>query len=606
MKSKYILLPIVAIMIGSSHSIAQQSQQVTREEAAAVAMWQLTDADFSIGRFNANNRNIQITEKRDNTGNILLYEVSTDSLSILLSGSRACYPILAKTSIAGSPLLDNYDNLPANMRWIIDAYTYQVAQCFRIDTISLWYNDVWDSHIEGSALNSRNSTEAKLDFTPHWNQYGCNNGIDSIGYEYSMPLCNDNHHSKVGCGAVAMGQIMYYWKHPVSPSWKEGFDWCNMVDRLYDTSSTFLQNREAISHLLKECAEPITTDYGCDQTYSVFSSIPNALQSFGYNVDFTIHDKQDYTNEEWIDIVKQQIDNGYPFIYSGGGHVFVCFGYAYDDNDYFYYLLNFGYGDGGNAWCRLDDISYEPHASNNESPSRTFHFNANQRIIVDIHPNNRIDLCNRVVDLADYYTYWQNELDGHHPWDILPTTATVLTSADNASDALWRTIPEGASATYKAHKSITLRDGFSVERGADFTAYIDPCAFCESGRGVPQNVSAPSISSPEQGAIQNGFIDDTLNKSVPRTGILMPSGSVIVYPNPAQGEITVEIPNAVKGDVHIQIMDMYGRQLLSHSENVDAVSYRQQMDIRAVPSGCYYAVVTVNGNRIIKCIVKQK
>ena len=70
--------------------------------------------------------------------------------------------------------------------------------------------------------------------------------------------------------------------------------------------------------------------------------------------------------------------------------------------------------------------------------------------------------------------------------------------------------------------------------------------------------------------------------------------------------MTVEIPNAVKGNVHIQIMDMYGQQILSHTENVDAVSYKQQMDIQTLPSGCYYAVVTANGNRIVKCIVKQK
>lgn len=207
---------------------------------------------------------------------------------------------------------------------------------------------------------------------------------------------------------------------------------------------------------------------------------------------------------------------------------------------------------------------------------------------------------------SNYCTSWQNVFEVHHPWGILPTTATVLTSADNSSDALWRTIPEGASATYKAHKSITLRDGFSVVRGADFTAYIDPCVFCESGRGVPQIVNAPSISSLEQGVIQNGFIDDTQNKSAPTANRFMPSDSVIIYPNPTQGEITVEIPNAVKGNVHIQIMDMYGRQILSHTENVDAVSYKQQMDFRVLPPGCYYAVVTVNGNRTINCIVKQK
>jgi hypothetical protein len=72
---------------------AQQNQQVTRDEAVNAALTRLTGSNVSKDR---NLRGIVLTEKNDNAGNTVLYEITTDSVSLLLSGSKACYPILAK------------------------------------------------------------------------------------------------------------------------------------------------------------------------------------------------------------------------------------------------------------------------------------------------------------------------------------------------------------------------------------------------------------------------------------------------------------------------------------------------------------------------------
>ena len=150
------------------------------------------------------------------------------------------------------------------------------------------------------------------------------------------------------------------------------------------------------------------------------------------------------------------------------------------------------------------------------------------------------------------------------------------------------TAHNGSELITHAGREIVFKDGFHASAGAEVTATIKEC--------VEQRGSEP---------ILNNSSNDEENKSFITSENQDNRFNVEIYPNPTQGEITVEIPNAVKGNVHIQIMDMYGRQLLSRSENVDAVSYRRQLDIRTLPSGCYYAVVTANGNRIVKCIVKQ-
>lgn len=47
----------------SSHATAQQSQQVTRAEATAAALSQMTDADFHSALPDTNNRTIHILER---------------------------------------------------------------------------------------------------------------------------------------------------------------------------------------------------------------------------------------------------------------------------------------------------------------------------------------------------------------------------------------------------------------------------------------------------------------------------------------------------------------------------------------------------------------
>ncbi len=592
---KRTVILISSLLLSFSYVIAQQKQQVTREDAIKVAFTKM----YGTLTLNRDISKIPVvSEMKDDRGNTILYEITMDSISMLLSGSKACYPIIGKYIVTNGPLLTQYVNLPDNIRFFLDWYKSQLEYSFRNDTLNLYYQETWDSLIHGSNNAQRDGISVGPLMSTKWGQKGRNNDITRVGYEFAMPGTYECEHCLAGCVAVAMGQVLNYWKHPVDTDWNYLYDWCNMSDFLDSTYPSFVQNRAAISKLLRDCGESVSMIYGCLGSGANFNNIQSALvYGFDFNPYAQYLTRTNYSNSDWMGIIRNQINMGLPVLYNACGiscHTFVCDGYD-DDGLYF----NWGALGNGNGTYHIDLL-------NPTFIDHQYLFPTDHQILINIYPNDRIDLCHRVVDLADYYTYWQNELEGHHPWDIPPTTATELTSADNASDALWRTIPEGASTTYKAHKSITLRDGFSVERGADFTAYIDPCAFCESGRGVPQNVSAPSISSLEQGTIQNESIDDTLNKSASRASIFTPSGNVAIYPNPTQEEMTVEIPNAVKGNVHIQIMDMYGRQILSHTENVDAVSYKQQMDIQTLPSGCYYAVVTANGNRIVKCIVKQK
>ena len=497
---KRIVLLLIIMTLGAATGVkAQQRQQVTREEAARAAMVCL---NRSTTRPICTMQEVVITERRDSIGNTILYEVTFDSFSVLLSGSKACRPLLAQYH--GSVLVD-YDNLPDNLRWVIDGYIDQITPCFHNDTVTLYYNDDWNSLIENTYSSPRNDVEVGPFLTTRWRQYGCNNNNDTdIGYEYELPTdsCYRGYY-KVGCGAVAMGQVLNYWKHPLSKSWKWTYDWCNMSDLLIATSPTFQVNRAAISRLLKDCAFNINTTPGCDQSTSSMADIRNALVSgfYKYSTDAQYETRATY-HGDWKALIKEDLDNGRPVIYGGGVHTFVCDGYKYNELGELFFHANYGDGEGGTGYFTFDDISY--YSNHNH---QMYNFTDNQRAIVKIYPkpNDYIVLCDRDVHLDVYYGQYQEEIaNGElNPWEILPVTVTNLTSASTDSPSSWRTIPIGEESAYRAQESITLKDGFTVERGADFAAIITPCDNCGSREYVARMLDSPMDNASEHAEQQN-------------------------------------------------------------------------------------------------------
>ena len=612
---KRITILIIAMSIAANfHAKAQQRQQVTQEEVTRIAIRLLTNQNAHTERTATN---FQMTEKRDSIGNVILYEVTVDSISVLLSGSRACYPLLGKYHAPNGPLLNNYDNLPDNLRWLIDGYIAQIVPCFSNDTIRLYYNDEWNNLIEDINLFNRDEEDVEeiiLDFSSKWMQKGCN--IDNnnlvIGYEYYMPpdINNSCIHSSVGCGAVAMGQVLNYWKHPVSSDWNITYDWCNMTDILDVNSPDFLKNREAIAHLLKDCAVPITTNYICDDgSLSDFTLIPSALINyFKYSPNAHIERKIDYRPDDWNVLLKNQIDQKRPIIYGGGGHTFVCYGYQDNHQGGFFILLNMGNGNIGNGWYTPNTISfYHP------IHDVYYNFTSNQSAIVDIYPkpNDYIVLCDRDVELDDYYGHHQEEISNGSllPWKILPVTVTNLTSASLASPASWRTIPFGEESTYRAQESVTLRDGFSVARGAEFAAVITPCDNCGSREFVARMLDSPMNNASEHAEQQmQGYSEGTSSDAEGSMSFLSLRGNedsigIRIHPNPTRGKAAVTLAAGAPQGTVLKVLDMAGHEVLS--QPVASGAENVTLDLSALSAGTYFVTLaTPQGSSTQKLILE--
>ena len=148
-----------------------------------------------------------------------------------------------------------------------------------------------------------------------------------------------------------------------------------------------------------------------------------------------------------------------------------------------------------------------------------------------------------------------------------------LTSASASSQSSWRTIPYNATATYQAHEEVHLRDGFTVERGADFTARIVPCPNCDNRETEnPETTETPDNATPPETASGH---------PLPATDY-QPT-TTDLYPNPTDGEVTVGVDGEVQS---IIIYNMMGRPV--GGWNIRSLASDQiVLDLSPLPAGTY-------------------
>jgi hypothetical protein len=174
-------------------------------------------------------------------------------------------------------------------------------------------------------------------------------------------------HAYAGCVATAMSMVMYYWRYPLQGEGSHGYSWSPYGYIFADFGST-VYNWEQMMDVMDPAYEDVSLiqfhcGVGVDMMYSASGSgayssdVPSAIKNyFGYSQDAHFFEKEDYSQDDWADLLKAQIKESQPMFYSGfssgGGHAFVCDGY--DDNNYFHF--NFGWGGSSNGYFSLYEV----------------------------------------------------------------------------------------------------------------------------------------------------------------------------------------------------------------------------------------------------------
>lgn len=223
--------------------------------------------------------------------------------------------------------------------------------------------------------------------TCHWHQ-------DSPYNDLSPLIADVNVKTAAGCVAIAAAQIAYYWrkdnpeytlkdtpvypygKAPITMSIPKGApnNWDLMRDSYTKDDSP--ESKYAVAQLCYVIGTSSYLNYATS-TGGYINDASNAIYG-QYNLISDYTKKSKYTQNEWEELIYNELMNARPILCSGdgnGGHAFVLDGYDHKSG---MFHINFGWGGYGDGYYLIDDSEVAMGG-----------YNQNQSIVYNIHPKNR-------------------------------------------------------------------------------------------------------------------------------------------------------------------------------------------------------------------------
>jgi hypothetical protein len=238
-----------------------------------------------------------------------------------------------------------------------------------IEKPQLPVNDEWGEMFNDSYRKSTTGSAVDPFIEVNWNQ--------SSGWNRFCPVDEEGPggHAYVGCVAVAMAQAMSVYEYPVQPEGSYGYthdeygylfvdfdkqapyDWASM-----SKTSSGDENARLLYHL----AVTVDMDFAPDGSGTYTRLTPNALKKyFGYSESVTYRSRSSFSDEQWTQMLIDELEQGRPLIYSGNGndnqagHAFNLDGVSADGR---YFHVNWGWSGSMNGYFTLDDMN--PGSSN--------------------------------------------------------------------------------------------------------------------------------------------------------------------------------------------------------------------------------------------------
>ncbi|MGE5410987.1 MAG: thiol protease/hemagglutinin PrtT [Clostridiales bacterium] len=324
-----------------------------------------------------------------------IFNITSDGF-VIIAGDDLITPIL------GYSIESNYD--PTNVS----------------PSFSKWLENYKDQ-IRSKLLNHPVADAMVLE---RWNEFR-NKPIAGRSLSGVGPLCqtrwNQNPYyndqcpdlSVTGCVATGMAQVMKFWNYPAQGTGFHSYNHAVYGTLSANFGSTNYQwgsmpnnvtaPNSAVAKLMYHCGVSVDMEYSPESSgaYVVSSASPvthcaeYALKNyFGYSEQLQGIEKNNYSETEWINILKNEFNSGRPVLYAGfgegGGHCFVADGY--DNNNFIH--MNWGWGGQSDGFFTINDLDPNSLGSGGGSGG----FNYNQQAVIGIQPPQG----NQVFDLRLY------------------------------------------------------------------------------------------------------------------------------------------------------------------------------------------------------------
>lgn len=395
---------------------------------------------------------------------------------VLVSNDYRTKPILGY-GLRGS--LDP-EAMPPGLMSLIDDYKQQILVVKESKTSKAKAHDEWGK--EDNKVSKKEESKGLLTTDVFgllktsrglvlWNQDKNNNGGCSPSYNANCPsagiidLCVpggtcDCDKKPVGCGAVAMGQIMWYWEYPHS------YNWDIIPVALFEGHDP--EPAAELARLLRDCGSAANMNYCCRGSWATTENVELGLRDFGFPGATKRVRSSWPSSSGWQNLIRAELDAGRPVLYRGGAvidpgdwgnvHYFVCDGY--DRNSPSYFHFNWGWGNTALSnpdygYCfTLDDLA----------PDAEHDYTSNQQMIIGISPECAME--ESITSLP--YTSISTEVSLSANTISIPGAGSILE------------IEPGGSLLMSATNSITLNPGFYAKAGSAVTADVGPYE-CECG-----------------------------------------------------------------------------------------------------------------------------
>ncbi|RHJ84357.1 thiol protease/hemagglutinin PrtT [Parabacteroides sp. AM08-6] len=299
-----------------------------------------------------------------------VFNVSEGNGFIVVSGDDDVYPILGYSTRQSFQTT----SIPSNVKAWFEGYQQQINWIREAKpAVSPATKDAWTALERGDLLLK---SQSNLLNTALWNQ--------TAPYNNLCPTVSGEK-TPTGCVATALAIVMRYhewpdvgegshsyttqtYQLPLSATFNTNYDWINMP-LSYVSGQYTDQEASNVATLMYDCGVMSDMDYAPDNSGALTITAAQGLVNYmKYDKSLQVLLRELYTEDEWDEIMKNEIDNNRPVVYGGEndqkeGHQFVLDGYNADN----YYHINWGWGGLANGYFLLDVLNPEQQGTGGNS-----------------------------------------------------------------------------------------------------------------------------------------------------------------------------------------------------------------------------------------------
>ncbi len=313
--------------------------------------------------YTATAQNASALRNSGSNADYYVFNIGNGNGFVIVSGDDRVRPVLG----FGTSGKIDIDDMPGNLKSWLENYQQEITWAENENITSNSAKEEWQSLLAGSSSlrTSNNVLE-----TAKWSQ--------EDPYNRKTPAINGVQ-TVTGCVATAMAILLEYHKaQPVVSStnntyylydyasgssnyetvqttiaYDNEYDWDLMSGVDFNTPGSYNDEQaNAVAEVMWHCGANVGMIYSVYESGAYSWDALVALRNvYGFNAGRFVW-KSEFTWSEWIELVRNELDNGRPVFYNGydisgaGGHAFICDGYTSDG----YYHINWGWGERNEAY----------------------------------------------------------------------------------------------------------------------------------------------------------------------------------------------------------------------------------------------------------------